>query len=94
MVCCCCSVRNAAKRCQKDIDARWTKKNDGDHYGYKTHVSVDRKTKRVIEERSTAIHGHDSQVFDELLGKPKKRGPDVWADSAYRSAEQEQRLKR
>ena len=87
-------TKNAAKRCQKDIDARWTKKNDWDHYGYKTHVSVDRKTKLVIEERSTAAHVHDSQVFDELLGKPQKRGPEVWADSAYRSAEQEQRLKR
>jgi IS5 family transposase len=85
---------NAAKCRQKDIDARWTKKNDEDHYGYKTHVSVDRKTKLVIEERSTAANVHDSQVFDELLGKPKKRGRDVWADSAYRSAEQERSLKR
>ena len=29
-------TKNAAKRRQKDIDARWTKKNDEDHYGYKT----------------------------------------------------------
>jgi len=87
-------AKNAAKWRQKDIDAGWTKKNDEDHYGYKTHVSVDRKTKLVIEERSTAASVHDSQVFDELLGKPKTRGPDVWADSAYRGAEQEQRLKR
>ena len=85
---------NAAKRCQKDIDARWTKKNDEDHYGYKTHVSVDRKTKLVIEERATAANLHDSQIVDELLGKLRKRGLDVWADSAYRSAEQEQGLKR
>ena len=77
--------RNAAKRCQKDIDARWTKKNDDDHDGYKTHVSVDHKTKLVIEDRVMAAHVHDSQVFDELLGKPKTRGSDVWAGSAYRS---------
>ena len=57
-------------------------------------MSVDRKTKLVIEERATAANVHDSQVFDELLGAPKKRGRDVWADSAYRSAEQEQGLKR
>ena len=79
-------TKNAAKLRQKDIDARWAKKNDEDHYGYKTHVSVDRKTKLVIEERSTAANVHDSQVFDELLGKPSKRGRDVWADSAYRNA--------
>ena len=48
----------------------------------------------MIEERAMATNVHDSQVFDELLGKPKKRAPNVWADSAYRSAEQEQRLKR
>ena len=87
-------TKNAAKRRQKDIDARWTKKNDEDHYGYKTHVSVDRKTKLVLEERATAANVHDSQVFDELLGVPKTRGRDVWADSAYRSAEQQQRLRR
>ncbi len=87
-------TKNAAKRRQKDVDARWAKKNDEDHYGYKTHVSVDRKTKLVLEERATAANVHDSQVFDELLGAPEPRGPDVWADSAYRSAEQEQRLKR
>ena len=76
------------------IPKEWTNKNDEDHYGYKTHVSVDRKTKLVLEERATAANVHDSQVFDELLGAPKTRGTGVWADSAYLSAEQEQRLKR
>ena len=35
-----------------------------------------------------------ARFFDELLGVPKTRGRDVWADSAYRSAEQQQRLRR
>lgn len=83
-----------AKLRQKDIDARWTQKNDEDYYGYKTHVSVDRKTKLVIEERATAANVHDSQVFEPLLGKAKERGRDVWADSAYRSIEHERELKR
>jgi hypothetical protein len=30
-----------AKRCQKDLDARWTKKHGKSHYGYKNHVNVD-----------------------------------------------------
>jgi IS5 family transposase len=30
-----------AKRCQKDVDARWTKKHGRPHYGYKNHVNVD-----------------------------------------------------
>jgi len=30
-----------AKRSQKDVDARWTKKHGKSHYGYKNHVNVD-----------------------------------------------------
>ena len=33
------------KLCQKDIDARWTKKNNSTYYGYKNHVKADVKTK-------------------------------------------------
>jgi hypothetical protein len=29
-----------AKRMQKDVDARWTKKHGKSHYGYKNHVDV------------------------------------------------------
>jgi len=34
-----------AKRAQKDVDARWTKKHGKSHYGYKNHVNVDRTHK-------------------------------------------------
>ena len=36
-----------AKRSQKDVDARWTKKHGKSHYGYKNHVNVDRQHKLV-----------------------------------------------
>ena len=36
-----------AKRSQKDVDARWTKKHGKSHYGYKNHVNVDRKYKLI-----------------------------------------------
>jgi IS5 family transposase len=36
-----------AKRVQKDVDARWTKKHGKSHYGYKNHVNVDRMHKLV-----------------------------------------------
>ena len=87
-------TKNPAKLRQKDIDARWTQKNNEDHFGYKSHVSVDRKTKLVIREQATPANVHDSQVFEGLLGKARERGRDVWADSAYRSCEHERRLKR
>jgi IS5 family transposase len=87
-------TKKPAKLRQKDIDARWTQKNDEDHFGYKSHVSVDRKTKLVIREQATPANVHDSQVFECLLGKARQRGRDVWADSAYRSREHERGLKR
>jgi hypothetical protein len=36
-----------AKRVQKDLDARWTKKHGRSHYGYKNHVNVDRMHKLI-----------------------------------------------
>ena len=38
---------NPAKRSQKDMDARWTKKHGKSHYGHKNHVNVDRRQKLV-----------------------------------------------
>ena len=34
-------------RAQKDVDARWTKKHGKSHFGYKNHVSADRRHKLV-----------------------------------------------
>ena len=81
-----------AKRSQKDTDARWTKKHGKSHYGYKNHVAVDRRHKLVRRYRVTDAAVHDSQVLDEVLD-PHNTASDVWADSAYRSAEIEAKLK-
>jgi IS5 family transposase len=72
------------KRHQKDVDARWTKKNSVNHFGYKNHVSIDVKDKFIRHYAVTDASVHDSQVFDELLD-PCNMSRDVWADSAYRS---------
>ncbi len=73
---------------QKDGGARWAKKGDEAHFGYKNHVNVDDEHKRVQSYAVTDAAVHDSQVFDELLDhtvddKGDKRP--VYADSAYRS---------
>ncbi len=81
-----------AKRCQKDTDARWTKKHGKSHYGYKNHVNVDRRHKLVRRYRVTDAAVHDSQVVDDILD-PDNTASEVWADSAYRSAEIEAKLK-
>jgi transposase, IS5 family len=83
---------NPAKNAQKDKDARWTKKNEESFYGYKNHVSVDRKHKLVRRYAETEASVHDSQKLDEVLDKSNTNN-EVWADSAYRSAETEAKLK-
>ncbi len=75
-----------AKRSQKDMDARWTKKHGRSHYGYKNHVNVDRRHKLVRRWRVTDAAVHDSQVVDDILDLDNTAS-EVWADSAYRSAE-------
>ena len=81
-----------AKRSQKDTDARWTKKHGQSHYGYKNHLNVDRGHKLVRRYKVTDAADHDSQVVDAILD-PKNTASGVWADSAYRSAEIEEKLK-
>lgn len=86
---------NQNKREQKDTEARWAKKNDETHYGYKNHINADQANKRVQSYAVTDAAVHDSQVFDELLDQtPDENGQKraVYADSAYRSQEQEARL--
>ncbi|WP_412506782.1 IS5 family transposase [Roseovarius sp. SYSU LYC5161] len=81
-----------AKRSQKDMDARWTKKHGKSHYGYKNHVNVDRKYKLVRRYHVTDAAVHDSQVVDHLLMKGNT-GAGVWADAAYRSKEMEDKVR-
>ena len=85
--------KTPAKLAQKDIDARWTKKGGQNHYGYKNHINIDRATKLIAGAVCTAASVHDSQVLDSVLRDEAIGGKEVWADSAYRSDEQEQSLK-
>ena len=80
-----------AKRGQKDTDARWTKKHGKSHYGYKNHVDVDRRHQLVRRYDVTTAAVHDSQVVEASLD-PDNTASTVWADSAYRSAEIEEKL--
>ena len=73
---------------QKDIDARWTKKNNSTYYGYKNHIKVDKKTKLIEEYSVTSASVHDSQAIVDLLTETDK-GQELYADSAYTGIEQE-----
>src|SRR5512144_2023132 len=71
-----------AKLRQKDRDARWTKK----------HGNADAKHKLIRHYAVTDAAVHDSQELDGLLGTGNTCN-DVFADSAYRSAEIEAKLR-
>lgn len=73
-----------AMRRQKDTDARWVKKHEQNHYGYKNHITIDRQHKVIRRFEVTDASVHDSQVFEALLDDLNP-GRSVWADSAYRS---------
>lgn len=88
-----------ARRRRKDTDARWTKKNGQNYYGYKNHIPacagrcVDIKHKLIRDYDITDAAVHDSQVFDQLLDESNS-SRDVYADSAYRSEESLDRLRK
>ena len=80
-----------AKNRQKDKDARWTKKHGRSHFGYKNHISIDRRHKLVRRYAVSSASVHDSQKIDDVLDA-NNTGSGVWADSAYRSQEIEAKL--
>jgi len=47
------------KLAQKDVDARWTKKNNATFYGYKNHVKADTRTKLIEKYIVTDASVHD-----------------------------------
>jgi IS5 family transposase len=71
-------------KAQKDMDARWTKKNGISHYGYKNHVKVDSKSKLIDDFMVSEASLHDSQALAVLI---KKGDPTTYADSAYTGEE-------
>jgi IS5 family transposase len=72
---------NIHKLQQKDTDARWAKKNDEVHYGYKDHVKVDVESKIITDYAVTSANVHDSQALIALLDE--KTDTHLYADSAY-----------
>ena len=72
--------KNPNKLAQKDTNARWTKKNDETHYGYKDHVKVDADSKIITDYATTSANVHDSNEFTDFLNEEDQI---VYADSAY-----------
>jgi transposase, IS5 family len=64
----------------KDLDARWTKKNQQTFYGYKNHVNVDLESKLIVRAEVTDAAVHDSQALDAIT---RQGDPETWLDSGY-----------
>ena len=67
---------------QKDVNARWKKKNGKSYYGYKDHIKADGKSKLIDSYMVTDASVHDSQETENLLEEQDK-GQGLHADSAY-----------
>lgn len=76
---------NKHKKQQKDINARWTKKNNETHYGYKNHIKADKDSKLIVKYEVTSAEVHDSQALGDLIEPGKDKV--VYADSAYKGEE-------
>jgi IS5 family transposase len=67
---------------QKDLDARWVKKNGMSYYGYKNSICIDVDHGFIRRYAVTPANIHDSQILPHLLD-PENEHDYVWADSAY-----------
>jgi IS5 family transposase len=85
-------AKKPAKNRQKDKDARWTKKHGKSFFGYKNHVNADARHKLIRRYGVSDASVHDSRKLDSLLTKANT-SVEVYADSAYRSAATEVKLK-
>jgi transposase, IS5 family len=78
---------NEHKLAQKDVDARWTKKNNVSFFGYKNHVKADSSSKLITSYEVTPASVHDSQVLENLLDSKDIKQP-LFGDSAYQGKDQ------
>jgi IS5 family transposase len=70
------------KLAQKDVEARWTKKNHQTYYGYKDHVKTSATTKLILDYSVTTAAGSDGAQLSVLVGAAD-RDQHLHGDSAY-----------
>ena len=75
-------IENPNVLCHKDIEARWTKKNDKNYYGYKNHIKISIRSKFIEEYEVTPSNVHDSQPLPDLIDETNS-GYELYGDSAY-----------
>jgi len=75
---------------QKDVDARWAKKREETHYGYKDHVKADKSSKIIVDYTVTSASIHDINEFEGLIDIQDN---EAWLDAGYASTVHVARIK-
>lgn len=78
--------QSASFTSHKDLDARWVKKGEERHFGYKNHVTADVDSKLIKDFRVTPANVYDGNVHVEMLSGESSDSHHVYADSAYHGA--------
>lgn len=80
------------KKAHKDVQARWAMKHGKSFYGYKNHINVDVHHKLIRRYAVTAANVADIHALEDVLDFANTNR-NTYADTAYRSGDQEARLK-
>ena len=80
-----------AKRRQKDMDERWTKKHGKSYFGYKVPANADKRHKLIRKLKVSTASEHDTMPFEDVLD-PANTNRDILADKGYVDGEREARL--
>ena len=67
---------------QKDLDARWIKKNGIGYYGYKNSICIDVDHGFIRRYAVTQANIYDSQILPRRLDSENEHDY-IWADSVY-----------
>ncbi|GHV42189.1 hypothetical protein FACS1894187_24290 [Synergistales bacterium] len=78
------------KLSQTDLDARWTKKGEETHFGYKDNIAADASTKLIIAHEVTPANVHDSQKLVDVVPEGTE---EVYDDAGYVGTEIDIKLK-
>ena len=73
-----------------DPDAKWIKKRNKAHFGYKVHATTDAGDGFIRRVEVTPANTHDSKLFETVIPKNSRA---VFADKAYAKAERKRHLR-
>ena len=71
------------KLAQKDLEARWTRKNHVTYYGYKNSIVGGNTDQLIHDYRVSPANAHDSTIVPDSYFVAESPGATAYGDSAY-----------